>query len=70
MAKDLEEELHDYLKSQGLENTPKHLAKEQLRAKVEQCAGYRGHESCTECALFDSCDLRLSYWRLAVLSKK
>ena len=70
MSKDLEEELEEYLKTQGLDNVSRHTAKEALRSKVEQCADYRGHSSCTECALFDSCNLRLSYWRLSVLGKK
>lgn len=57
------DDVEDFLEMQGLKRDSQEFERALIREKVNRCMLVQGVASCTECARFTDCDLRLAYWR-------
>jgi hypothetical protein len=57
------DEIETFLELQGLVKGTKAYNVELRKEKVARCMQMQDVQSCTECARFVDCDIRLAYWR-------
>lgn len=57
------EELETFIELQGFVRGTPAFDQELRREKVNRCMQMQDVQSCTECARFVDCEIRLAYWR-------